>query len=36
MGATPDDIRKYVYDKYVKKKYVENPSEDDPLRAYKN
>jgi hypothetical protein len=35
MGASPEEIRRYIFDKYVKKKYVKNPSEDDPLHAYK-
>lgn len=36
MGASPEEIRRYVFNKYVKRKYVQNPSEEDPLTMYKN
>jgi hypothetical protein len=35
MGASPEEIRRYVYDKYVKKKYVKDTDEEDPLSIYK-
>lgn len=36
MGASPEEIRRYVFNKYVKRKYVKNPGEEDPLTMYRN
>jgi hypothetical protein len=35
QGASPEEIRRYVFEKYVKKRYVVDPTEEDPLSAYK-
>lgn len=35
QGASAEEIRRYVFEKYVKKRYVVDPTEDDPLSAYK-
>ena len=35
IGASSQEIRQYVYQKYVKKKFVKDPNEADPLTAYK-
>ena len=34
-GSTNHEIGRYVYDKYVKKKYVKDASLPDPLTIYK-
>jgi hypothetical protein len=35
QGASPEEIRRYVFEKYVKKRYVVDRTEEDPLSAYK-
>jgi hypothetical protein len=35
MGSSPEEIRRYVLEKYVKKRYVNDPAEEDPLTVYK-
>lgn len=34
-GASPDEYCRYVYDKYVRRKYVAKGADLDPLTAYK-
>ena len=36
MGAAQPELIKYASEKYVKRKYVKNTSEEDPLTRYKN
>jgi hypothetical protein len=36
MGASQQELIKYAGEKYVKKRYVKNRSEEDPLTRYKN
>jgi hypothetical protein len=36
MGASQQELIKYAGEKYVKKRYVKNASEQDPLTRYKN
>ena len=31
QGASPEEIRRYVFEKYVKKRYLSDPGEEDPL-----
>ncbi len=35
MGAAQPELIKYASEKYVKKRYVKAPSEEDPLTKYK-
>ncbi len=36
MGASPQEAQRYVYEKYIKKKFVKNHHELDPFTIYKN
>jgi len=36
MGADLSDIGRYVYEKYIKRKFVEDPTIKDPLKAFKS
>ena len=36
MGASLDDHNRFVREKYLKKKFVGDPSAMDPLTAFKN
>ena len=35
QGASPEEIRRFVFEKYVKKRYVADAGEEDPLSVYR-